>query len=245
MIKHAFILGAGFGSRMRPLTETTPKPLIKLGGKALIDHVIEGLVSVGVEQIIVNVHYLADQLEAHLKNHAFKNIIISDERAELLDTGGGAFKALHHFNNEPFFIHNSDSVWIEHGAQPEGISHNLSAMVKGFDASQMDCLMLLANRHNSLGYSGKGDFLMDQHQLIKRRPKEMATDHVFAGVSINTTDLFANSPEGAFSLNLLWDKSIEQGRVKGIPHQGKWMHVGTKEALAEAEACLIKAQQTA
>lgn len=244
MIKHAFILGAGFGSRMRPLTDTTPKPLVKLGGKALIDHVIEGLLSVGVENIVVNVHYLADQLENHLKKHKHKGIIISDERAEILDTGGGAKKALDYFQGEPFFIHNSDSVWIEPRSNNRAVNQNLSNMVKAFDEATTDCLMLLANRHKSLGYSGKGDFLINEDQQLQRRPKDQSTDHVFAGVSINRPELFQASPEGPFSLNLLWDRAIAKGRVRGVHHQGKWMHVGTTDALNEAEHCLLAAQQT-
>lgn len=244
MIRHAFILGAGFGSRMRPLTDKTPKPLIRLGGKPLIDYVIEGLASVGVEHIVVNVHYLADEMEAHLKNHSFKNITISDERAQILDTGGGALKALPAFGNEPFFIHNSDSVWLEEKIGQNQVSQNLQNMVRAFNPADMDCLMLLADRHNSLGYDGAGDFLLDERQNITRREGEAPSDYVFTGVSINSPALFKGSPSGAFSLNMLWDAAIKQRRVKGLPHQGKWMHVGTSAALEDAEHCLLASQQT-
>lgn len=238
MIKNAFILGAGFGSRMRPLTETTPKPLIKLAGKALIDHVIEGLIDVGVTRIVVNVHYLADQLEDHLAGYSTPEIIISDERSEILDTGGGAAKALPFFGDEPFFIHNSDTVWIE------GEGRNLAHMLNAFDPTAMDCLMLLANRHTSLGYDGKGDFLLGQDNRITRRPKDTASDFVFAGVSINTPKLFTRHPEGAFSLNELWDNAIATGRAHGIRHQGKWMHVGTSKSLEDAEHCISASRCT-
>ena len=144
-IKQAFILGAGFGSRMRPLTDTIPKPMVGLAGKPLIDHVIDRLISVGVTKVVVNVHYLADVLETHLRHRKDIELHISDERDELLDTGGGVHKALHHFGDEPFFIHNSDSVWIEKG------HNNLAEMVKRFDPQKMDNLLCLANRQTSLG----------------------------------------------------------------------------------------------
>ena len=237
-IKQAFILGAGFGSRMRPLTDTIPKPMVELAGKPLIDHVIDRLISVGVSKIVVNVHYLADVLETHLQQRKGIELIISDERDELLDTGGGVYKALHHFGNEPFFIHNSDSVWIEEG------QNNLAEMIKRFDAEKMDNLLCLANRQTSLGYDGNGDFLLDEEGHISRKPKDIASDHVFIGASIATRNLFENAPEGPFSLNKLWDASIAEKRVYGMEHQGIWMHVGTTEALSEAEDCIRQAEPT-
>lgn len=238
MIKQAFILGAGFGSRMRPLTDTIPKPMVPLAGKPLIDHVIDRLTSVGVERIVVNVHYLADVLENHLRKKNDVEIIISDERDELLDTGGGVLKALHHFGDEPFFIHNSDSVWVENG------HNNLAEMVKLFDPKKMDNLLCLANRHTSLGYDGNGDFLLSDEGLISRKPKEVASDHVFIGASLATKSLFDQSPKGAFSLNKLWDAAIVNNRVYGIKHQGIWMHVGTTEALSDAEDCIRQSELT-
>ena len=238
MIKQAFILGAGFGSRMRPLTDTIPKPMVPLAGKPLIDHVIDRLTSVGVERIVVNVHYLADVLENHLRQRNDIEIIISDERDELLDTGGGVLKALHHFGDEPFFIHNSDSVWVENG------HNNLAEMVKLFDPNKMDNLLCLANRHTSLGYDGNGDFLLSNEDLISRKPKEVASDHVFIGASLATKSLFDQSPKGAFSLNKLWDAAIAKNRVYGIKHQGIWMHVGTTEALSDAEDCIRQSELT-
>ena len=238
MIKQAFILGAGFGSRMRPLTDTIPKPMVPLAGKPLIDHVIDRLTSVGVEKIVVNVHYLADVLENHLRKKNDVEIIISDERDELLDTGGGVLKALHHFGDEPFFIHNSDSVWVENG------HNNLAEMVKLFDPQKMDNLLCLANRHTSLGYDGNGDFLLSNEGLISRKPKEVASDHVFIGASLATKNLFDQSPKGAFSLNKLWDAAIAKNRVYGIKHQGIWMHVGTTEALSQAEDCIRQSELT-
>lgn len=238
MIKQAFILGAGFGSRMRPLTDTIPKPMVPLAGKPLIDHVIDRLTFVGVEKIVVNVHYLADVLENHLRKKNDVEIIISDERDELLDTGGGVLKALPHFKDEPFFIHNSDSVWVENG------HNNLAEMVRLFDPNKMDNLLCLANRHTSLGYDGNGDFLLSNEDLISRKPKEVASDHVFIGASLATKSLFDQSPKGAFSLNKLWDAAIANNRVYGIKHQGIWMHVGTTEALSDAEDCIRQSELT-
>lgn len=238
MVKQAFILGAGFGSRMRPLTDKIPKPLVPLAGKPLIDHVISRLTNVGVEKIVVNVHYLADQLEEHLRKNKQCEIIISDEREHLLDTGGGAKKALQHFGSDPFFIHNSDSVWIEDG------QNNLQNLLNAFDNTRMDNILCLANRHTCLGYDGKGDFILNDNGLIERKPKETDTDYVFIGASIATPALFNNAPEGAFSLNKLWDTAIRNERLYGIKHQGLWMHVGTTEALSEAEDCIKKAAAT-
>ncbi len=243
MVDQAFILGAGFGSRMRPLTDTVPKPMVQLAGKPLIDHVIDRLTSVGVKKIIVNVHYLADVLETHLRQRNDVDLIISDERDELLDTGGGVYKALDHFGDKPFFIHNSDSVWVENGHD------NLSEMVKNFDPQKMDNLLCLANKNTSLGYDGNGDFLLSNEGVISRKPSDVASDHVFIGASIANKNLFEKSvPEnrlkGPFSLNKLWDVSIAKKRVYGIKHQGIWMHVGTTEALSEAEDCIRQAELT-
>lgn len=238
-IKQAFILGAGLGSRMRPLTDTMPKPMIPLGGKPLIDHVIARLQKAGVEKFVVNVHYLAEKLEAHLKNKTNIEIIISNERDELLDTGGGLMKAKTHLDDEPFFIHNSDSVWIEENK--EGCS-NLSRMVKAFDANKMQSLMLLADRQTALGYDGKGDFVFNEDQTLTRRTGDEATDYVFAGVSVAHPSLLLGAQVGAFSLNKLWDAALSNHTVYGLKHQGLWMHVGTPDSLKQAEVRLKKSQ---
>ncbi len=232
-IKQAFILGAGMGSRMRPLTDTMPKPLVPLNGQPLIEHVIERLKAVGVEKIIVNVHYLADPLEIHLQTHKDIKVIISDERDCLLDTGGGLIKASPYLDDAPFFIHNSDSVWLEN--QGTQLS-NLSRLVQAFDPDKMDSLLLLANRHTSLGYDGKGDFLLNQDGTLKRRSEGQETDYVFAGVSIATPNFLNGAPSGPFSLNHLWNQAISKNKLYGLKHEGLWMHVGTPEALTEAEA---------
>ena len=228
----AFVLAAGKGERMRPLTNTLPKPLVPLDGKPLIDHVLNRLADAGVTRAVVNVHYLADKIEKHLAHRSAPKIIISDERDKLLDTGGGALRALPKLGAGPFVIHNSDSVWIE------GLGSNLDRLLSGFDADQMDSLMLVAPLSASIGYDGLGDFQMDATGRLTRQTGPRLAPFVFAGVSIAHPRLFENAPSGAFSLNKLWDRAIDKGRLYGLRLEGIWMHVGTPDALKEAEAAL-------
>jgi MurNAc alpha-1-phosphate uridylyltransferase len=228
-IDRALILAAGFGSRMRPLTETRPKPLVLLGGKAMLDHVLDRLGAAGITQAIVNVHYLPDQIEAHLKNRISPRITISDERNQILDTGGAVCRARELLGEKPFLVHNSDSVWIEKQGS------TLDRMIAAWDGERMDALLLLAPTSSSLGYSGRGDFHLEPDGSVRRRAKDETADYVFAGVSINHPRLFAEAPDGPFSINRVWDTAIEQGRLAALRHNGLWMHVGTPEALAEAE----------
>jgi MurNAc alpha-1-phosphate uridylyltransferase len=229
--KAAMVLAAGLGERMRPLTLTIPKPLVPLAGRPLIDHVLDRLARAGVRTAIVNVHYLPDLLEAHLaarKDHA-PEILVSDERGLLLDTGGGAKKALPLLGRGPFFIHNADSVWSE-GAAPA-----LPRMLKLWDPALMDCLLLLAPVATSIGYNARGDFSMAPDGKLARRGERQVVPFAFAGVSLCDERLFEEAPEGRFSLNLLWDRALAKGRLFGVRLDGTWMHVGTPEALAEAE----------
>lgn len=225
----AFVLAAGLGTRMRPLTDAVPKPLVKLRGHTLIDHVLDRIATAGVKKAVVNVHYLPDQIERQLSGRSEPKIIISDERDALLDTGGGLRRALPLLGPEPFLVHNSDSVWVE------GIGTNLGRLIQAWDEDRMDCLMLLALASTSLGYEGPGDFLLSSDGLVTRREPGRMTPFVFTGVSITHPRLLDGAPDGRFSLNLLWDRAIEQGRVSGIRLEGLWMHVGTPEALEEAE----------
>lgn len=230
--KMAMVLAAGKGERMRPLTLAVPKPLVELAGRPLIDHVLDRLASAGVETAIVNVHYLADVLEQRLarRDGTKPKIVISDERDALLDTGGGAKRALTRLRGGPFFIHNADTVWSE-GATPA-----LIRMLALWDPAVMDCLLLLAPLSSSIGYGGKGDFAMAPDGRLTRRGERQVVPFAFAGVSLCDERLFADSPDGAFSLNLLWDRALAKGRLYGIRLDGRWMHVGTPEALAEAES---------
>jgi N-acetyl-alpha-D-muramate 1-phosphate uridylyltransferase len=230
--KTAMVLAAGFGERMRPLTLRMPKPLVLLAGRALIDHVLDRLASSGVKTAIVNVHYLPDQLEAHLAGRRGRppETIVSNERGLLLDTGAGAKKALPKLGPGPFFIHNADSVWSE-GATPA-----LSRMLRRWNPETMDCLLLLAPVTTSIGYAARGDFKMDQDGRLARREINEVVPFAFAGVSLCDERLFEGAPAGQFSLNLLWDRALAKGRLYGMRLDGNWMHVGTPEALKEAEA---------
>jgi MurNAc alpha-1-phosphate uridylyltransferase len=224
------VLSAGLGTRMVPANGgVVPKPLVRLGGKALIDHVLDRHVEAGIERAVVNVHHRADLIEAHLQGRRAPRIEISDERDKLLDTGGGVKRALPRLGAGPFLIHNSDSVWIE------GVGSNLARLFEAWDGTRMDCLMLLALASQSLGYQGRGDFAFEAEGKIRRRVEQEIVPFAFTGVSLAHPRLFEGSPDGAFSLNLVWDRAIAAGRAHGLRMEGTWMHVGTPDALAQAE----------
>jgi len=225
----AMVLGGGMGKRMLPLTADIPKPMVRLKGRSLIDHVLDRIVAAGVARAVVNVHYCADKLESHLRQRKKPEVLISDERQQLLDTGGGVTNALPLLGTEPFLIHNSDSVWIE------GVGSNLERLFATWDPDTMDSLMLLASGATSLGYEGSGDFAMDKDGRLVRRGERQMAPFVFTGVSIAHPRMFAGAPQGPFSINRLWDTAIDNGRLFGIRLDGLWMHVGTPEALIEAE----------
>lgn len=225
----AMILSAGLGKRMRPLTDIVPKPLVRLGGKPLMDHVLDRLSAAGITHAIVNVHYLADKLEAHLATRTTPRITISDERDRLLDTGGGVVRALPLLGPHPFLIHNSDSVWIE------GPLSNIDKLIDAWNGDTMDSLLLLASTTHCLGYDGPGDFEMTADGRLKRRREGTVTPFVFTGVSMAHPRLLEGESERCFSLNAPWDRAIKCGRLYGIRLDGFWMHVGTPQALDEAE----------
>jgi MurNAc alpha-1-phosphate uridylyltransferase len=225
----AFVLAAGLGKRMRPLTDEKPKPMVALGGRPLIDHVLDRLAEAGITEAVVNVHYKADVLLAHLAQRRQPRITISDERDELLETGGGVVKAMPLLGPDPFLIHNSDTVWLERGVA------NIDRLIAAWDGERMDGLLLLAERHRSIGYDGDGDFTLGTDGRLARRAMGATSPFVFAGVSIAHPRLIDGAPAGAFSLNAPWDRAISAGRLYGIVLEGLWMHVGTPEALAEAE----------
>ena len=224
----AMVLAAGLGTRMRPLTHAVPKPLVKLRDRALIDHVLDRIEAAGIRRAVVNVHYMAAKIQGHVAGRTRPEIVVSDERDALLDTGGGVVRALPKLGADPFLIHNSDSVWIE------GASSNIGRLSSAWDAEAMDGLMLLAERRTSLGYEGRGDFELHADGRVSRRPQNRESDYVFTGVSIAHPRLFENAPSGAFSLNVPWTAAIAAGRLFGIVLDGTWMHVGTPEALEEA-----------
>ncbi len=237
-IDTAMTLAAGFGKRMLPLTIDRPKPMVSLAGEPMIDHVLERLAKAGVERAIVNLHYQADVLERHLaKRQQMPAILFSNERDEILDTGGGIKRALPLIGEQPFILHNSDSVWIEHETD------NLAALKAHYDADNMDALLLLAPVSTSLGYDGRGDFFIEEQGRLRRRAQNETSPNVFIGVSILHPRLFDDSPDGAFSINLLWDRAMREGRVYGIAFEGQWMHVGTPDALIEAQKVIQDASQ--
>jgi MurNAc alpha-1-phosphate uridylyltransferase len=228
------VLAAGFGTRMRPLTDTTPKPLVKVDGKPLLDHVLDRLADAGVEQVAVNVHYLADQIIQHTAGRARPRVVISDERGEILGTGGGVAKAMPLLGNEPFFHVNSDSIWIE-GPRP-----NLDRLADAFDPAAMDALLLLAPTATSIGYDGRGDFAMKPDGRLVSRSEREVVPFVFAGAAILSPRMFVNAPQGEFSLTRLFHVAGEAGRLFGLRLEGAWMHVGTPEAIQAAESAILE-----
>lgn len=228
--RNAMILAAGMGKRMRPITATTPKPLIEVNGQSLIDHGMDKLVEAGIKRCVVNVHYLADLVEAHVSRRKDLEIAVSDERDELLETGGGIKKALPLLGDEPFVQLNADtSYWIE------GVKPNLEHMIDAWDDSRMDILLLIAETVKSVGYGGRGDFDMDRDGRLTRRIEKSVTPFAYAGAAIIHPRLFEGAPDGAFSMNVLFDKAIEEGRLYGIQMEGIWLHIGTPEAITAAE----------
>lgn len=230
--KRAMIMAAGLGTRMRPLSDARPKPLVEVRGKALIDHAIDRLKDAGVEMIVVNLHYKAEMIRAHLSARKDVEILYSDESEGLLGTGGGVVKALDLFHGEPFFIHNSDSIWVE------GVGKALDRMTQGWNPDSMDALLLMVPLMNSIGYEGRGDFLMDSLGHLSRVPAGRLSPFAYPGVQIVHPRLFDQPPEGGFSTNVLWDRAIEKERLYGVRMDGVWIHVGTPQAVAEAEAFL-------
>jgi N-acetyl-alpha-D-muramate 1-phosphate uridylyltransferase len=228
----AMVLAAGFGQRMRPLTDNMPKPLVKVAGKALLDHVLDRLADAGVTRAVVNVHYLAEQIERHVAARKAPRITVSDERGVLLDTGGGVVKALPLLGDAPFFHINSDTIWID------GVTPNLTRLAESFDPGTMDALLLLAPGAGSIGYAGRGDFLMAPDGRLRARPERDVAPFVYAGAAILSPRLFDGAPQGVFSLTRLFAHAIEAGRLHGLRLEGLWMHVGTPEAIAEAEQAI-------
>ena len=230
----AMVLAAGLGLRMRPLTGTLPKPLVEVAGKPLIAYGFDKLRAAGVTKAVVNVHYLAQQIEAWATKQASPAIEISDERRELLDTGGGIVRALPHLGEAPFFVINSDSFWVD-GAEPA-----LERLRQAWDDRTMDCLLLLCPLDRTVGYEGAGDFMIDAGGGLTRRGRSAGKALVYAGAYLVHPRLFAGAPMGKFSMNLLWDTAISKGRLFGIAHDGRWIHVGSPEAVAAAARALAK-----
>ena len=229
---HAMIFAAGLGTRMRPITDTTPKPLVKVHGRALIDYVLDCFATAGVKDAVVNVHYLADQIEAHLADRKAPRIAISDERDKLLDQGGGIRKALPLLGDGPFFVANTDAFWVE------GPLSNLRRLAQAWDPARMDALLLVAATATSVGVDWPGDFHMDQEGRLTKRGQSEVAAFVYSGVGVLKREPFARDEREVFRLSPFLFEAAEKGRLFGLRLDGLWLHVGTPEAIAEAEAAI-------
>lgn len=232
-IESAMVMGAGIGKRMRPLTATRPKPLVRVAGKALIDHSLDRIEAAGIGHVVVNVHYLADALEAHLaaQRRTF-TIAVSDERGQLLETGGGMVKALPLLTGDPILIVNSDNIWTD------GPQDSITHLARHWDDAKMDALLLVIRQASATGHGGKGDFHMDPAGKLSRRKPGHVAPFVYTGIQLVSRRLLEGAPEGAFSTNILWDRAIAAGRLYGLSHMGQWFDVGTPAAIAPTEAAL-------
>jgi len=233
VVKSAMVMAAGLGKRMRPLTATRPKPLVPVAGRALIDHCFDRIADAGIGYVVVNVHYLADALEAHLRggNWPF-DIDISDERAQLLETGGGLVKAAPLFRGDPVLCANSDNIWTD------GPTNAITLLSERWNDDQMDALLLLVPQARATGHGGQGDFHMDQVGRLSRRKPGRVAPFVFTGIQLLSTRLLQHAPAGPFSTNILWDQAIAEGRLYGLSHIGHWFDVGTPQAIPKVEAAL-------
>lgn len=230
----AMIMAAGLGTRMRPLTENKPKPLVEVAGKPLIDHVLGKARLAGIANIVVNVHYLPDQVEAHLERHASDlQVAISDERDLLMETGGGLVEAEHLIDAEPFYCLNSDAIWTD-----DGETDALSRLAAAWDGDRMDGLLLIVPRERAFQHSGKGDFFLDDAGRLIRRGYHDSAPWIYTGNQLISHRLLRNAPEGPFSTNLFWDRAIAEGRLFGLIHIGDWYDIGSPQAIAPTEAAL-------
>jgi MurNAc alpha-1-phosphate uridylyltransferase len=231
--KTAMVLAAGLGTRMRPLTNDRPKALVEVAGRPLIDHMLDRLAQAGVETAVVNVHWFADRLEAHLAERTAPKVVISDERAMLLETGGGLKRARKLLGDDPVWVANIDSVWTED-------SDNLAALAQAWDPERMDVLLLLARREASIGFEGAGDFFLEDDGRLVFRGDAPSAPFAYMGVHITKPGIVADEPRGPFSLTRVWRRLAEQGRLYGQVLDGFWMHVGDPTSRAEAEAKLAE-----
>ncbi len=227
----AMIMAAGMGKRMRPLTATQPKPMVRVAGKALIDHALDRLEEAGVARAVVNVHYLADALEAHVLDRAVPKVTISDERAQLLETGGGLIKAQGQLP-DPFFCLNADNIWLD---GPRNAFADLSAR---WNADEMDALLLLVGHAQAANFAGQGDFYMDPVGRLQRRQPGRIAPFIYTGIQLVSHRLLRDAPQGKFSTNILWNRAIEEGRLFGLAFTGQWFEVGTPQAIAPTQDAL-------
>jgi MurNAc alpha-1-phosphate uridylyltransferase len=227
----AMVLAAGLGKRMRPLTATQPKPMVRVAGKPLIDHALDRLRDAGVAKAVVNVHYLADALEAHVTARAMPKVTVSDERALLLETGGGMIKALPQLP-DPFFALNADNIWLD------GPNNAFAELSRRWNPDQMDALLLLVGHARAANFNGPGDFHMDALGKLSRRRDGRIAPFIYTGIQLVSHRLLRDAPEGPFSTNILWNRAIEEGRLYGLSFSGLWFEVGTPQAIRPTEEAL-------
>ena len=232
-LRTAMVMAAGLGKRMRPLTVTRPKPLVHVAGKALLDHTLDRLRAAGIMRAVVNVHYLADSVEAHLRSKASDmEILVSDERGQLLETGGGLIKALPLIEDDPFLCVNSDNLWVDGPVDAIGL------LSERWNAEEMDALLLVVPQARANCHTGPGDFHLDPEGRVSRRKPGRVAPFVYTGIQIVSHRLLRDAPEGAFSTNIFWDRAIAEGRCYGLVHEGLWFDVGTPVAVKKTEAML-------
>ena len=229
----AMVMAAGLGKRMRPLTATMPKPMVRVAGKPLIDHTLDRLADAGVARAVVNVHYLADALEAHVVGRANPKVTISDERDALLETGGGMVKA-QGLLPDPFFCLNSDNIWLD---GPRNAFADLSML---WDAERMDALVMVVPHKRAANFDGPGDFHLDAAGKVSRRQPGRIAPFIYTGIQLVAQRLLRDAPEGKFSTNILWNRAIEEGRLYGLPFTGEWFEVGTPQAIRPTEDALSR-----
>ena len=238
MSNSAMVMAAGLGKRMLPLTNDRPKPLVMLGGKTLIDHSLDRLREAGIMDVVVNVHYLPEMVEAHLASHASDmNVQISDERAQLMETGGGIIKALPMLDNDPFYCVNSDNIWTDTGG------NSLKKLSQVWNHETMDALLLIVPREQAHNHKGAGDFYVDDGGRLERRGERADAPYIYTGIQLVSHRLLRDPPAGAFSTNILWTRAIEEGRLHGLIHAGEWFDIGSPEAIAPTEARLAQLAQ--
>lgn len=230
----AMVLAAGRGERMRPLTDDRPKVMVEVDGKPLIDHVLDQLADAGIEEAVVNYHYMADLLLAHLeKRQGLPTLSLSDERDLLLETGGGTAKALPHFGGKPLLAVNADAIWLKGGVEAR------RSLAEAWDDSKMDALLLLIPKGSAVGLDGPGDFSRDDDGRLHRRPKDGTAPHFYTGTQIVHPRLFDGHPDGRFSFNVLWNKAASEGKLFGVVAEAEtWLHVGTPKGRDDAENIL-------
>lgn len=227
----AMVMAAGLGKRMRPLTATQPKPMVRVAGKPLIDHTLDRLADAGVANAVVNVHYLADALEAHLASRTMPRVTISDERDALLETGGGLVRAMPHLP-DPFFCLNADNIWLD---GPRSAFHDLS---RRWNPAEMDALLLVVPHARAINFRGEGDFTMDPLGRLTRRQPGRVAPFIYTGIQLISHRLLREAPSGAFSTNVLWDRAAREGRLYGTSFTGLWFEVGTPQSIAPTEEIL-------